>query len=323
MLVGLFSKDRPGALLLLFLLVLLLLVPTVLDPQPVITHRVMPLFRPLANLAAHSAWLSAGSALVFILIGALLLDHFANEHLLLDRRGHLPALLFPLLLALGPDGLRLGPALAGMPLVVWALERLFSTAGKQDALGRLFESGFLLGLAAIVYLPYVFLVVVCWSATSVLRPLQWREYVVPLLGAVLPALVLHGLGVITSWPSVPMITTVVRSAETTTPLVGSMRVFVLVVLVLFALPTLAAFARSYQGSIVRGKDLKASFLAFAAASIVIGSFEMWLNGSLPPVLAAAPLAVLFSYPLLGKRRPWIGELGVLLLLGVGLWVQWG
>jgi len=41
------------------------------------------------------------------------------------------------------------------------------------------------------------------------------------------------------------------------------------------------------------------------------------------VLLAMPLAMLFTFTLLGKKRAWAGEVAVFALLVLALWMQYG
>jgi hypothetical protein len=281
----------------------------------------MPLMRAILAMTARSAWSAPLLSLVFALVVALLVDGMVNANELLDRRSHLPAMLLPLLLCVGPTGGHPGPALIGMPFVLLAVHRVFGMAGRSDVLPRLFDAGLLLGLAGLCYLPFLFLMVVLWATVSVTRSFQWREFVIPTLGTALIMAMGSGVVSLMEVPYSPF-HTVPR------PEVIGMHahpVFLALLLLLasmFFIAGLFAFSRSYKANNMRGKDLRSSFLALLLAIVVICALEQFVNGRIPSVLPATPLAILFSYPLLRPQRPWLGELAVLALLALAIWSQW-
>lgn len=301
------------------LLGLLILVPAVwsgglVRGQAVPGGPYMPGYMPFAEAFARWPWtIPLTGALITLLLGVQL-DRLANDRELFERHHHLPALLFPVLLAIGPLRMAPDPALLGMPAVLQALRIAWGTQGRTRALGPLFDAGCLVGVAAVLYFPYVFLVVVLWASAAVMRPYAWRDYVVPLLGTVLVLMLAWGVVLLTeaaAWA--PMGTLALRSPDP--PTVHWLRdraaPALAGVLFLVAVPVLA---RVYQRSIMREKNARASFLAFAFACLLLLGFAAVLGHPLPAVLVACPLAVVLSYPLQAARRPWLAELAMAALL---------
>ena len=90
-------------------------------------------------------------------------------------------------------------------------------------------------------------------------------------------------------------------------------------LFLVAVPVLAGV---YQRSVMREKNARASFLAFAFACLLLLGFAAVLGHALPAVLVACPLAVVLSYPLQVTRRLWLAELAVYALLVAAVAGPW-
>jgi hypothetical protein len=322
MLLTFFRQDRPQAYAVLVLILAALLFPGVTQaPEPDAAH-AMPLARPLLPLLSGPSLSAKLLMFALVLVNALLLDHMANQHELLGRRSHLPALMFTLTLPLGPTGTAPSMALLGTPFVLMALHRVLATAGRSRVLGVLFDAGLLVGLAGVVHLPLLFMVVMIWTSVSVMRPFQWREYVVPLLAALLPLLLLVAageLGVI--GPVRPFAT--LRHAQPEGPWEEPVRRTLIVLLFLFLLLAgVLSFVANYRSSVVRAKDLRSAFLSFVLCLMVPMGLERLLNGAVPSVFLAVPGAMVFSYPLVGRRRTWLGETALLSLLALALWAQW-
>jgi len=326
MLVRLFRQNQPAVLFLLALVVPLVWPASALDAGmgAVRLREGMPLYRLLAPVWVGS-WVLQWCVGVLLTAGtALLLDRISNEAELFDRRNHLPALLFPLVMALGPSGLWPDPAFFGLPWVLWSFSRCWSAQGRSSALGQLFDAGLLMGIAALWYMPYLFLVVVLWASVSVMRPFAWRDHVLPLIGMAVPLFLCWGvMQVVGSEGWHPLDTARdagLQLGAGKVPLLH--RVLQGLVLVPLSLSALTAFASLYQRSIMREKNVRSSFLAASLGMAVLIGFEWLLNGTFPGVLMAMPVSVLYTHALLRMRRVWLAEVAVALLLGLALWARW-
>lgn len=323
MLTGAFRRDQPAVLLGLLVIVAILWLPGSIGAATHAPAPLMPLMEPIAWMVRRIPWADAvlGSALTLGI--AIQLARLAQDAELLDRRNNLPALLFPLLLGLSPLGLHLDPALAGMPFLLWGLRRAWVHQPRSRVPGALFDAGLLIGLASLFHLPYVFMLVVLSASSAVMRPFQWRDHVIPAAGAAVSFYLCWGVWHVAgarSWHGFDTIATPPSAAWTWVPRGYSAA---LAGVGLAALPfTIAAFARSYRRSVIHGKNMRAVFLAFTTASGLLAGFAALLHGTAPPVLHAAPLAVLFAYPLLAPRVGWLAELAVWGIAALALWAQW-
>lgn len=325
MLVSLFRSNRPGVLLLVPVVVALLWPGMVLVEPAARTAMVgMPLHEWLRPLWTTGTWPMFGCSLLIVGGLAIQLDHLGNENGLFRRRQHLAALCLPLLMALLPQGLVPDPALVGMPFVLWAMHRVWSSQGRHSALAAHFDAGMLIGLAALVHMPYAFLLSVVWASTSVMRPLQWREYVLPLLGAALVLLIAYGAIQVldpSCWNVATSLIPVVPPIRPA-PIHWVHGVLVVAIAGLLALASLITFARGYAQGVVREKNTRSAFLGLAFALGIVALFDRYAMGYVPPVLMAAPAAVLLAWPLQEARRLFWPEAAVLALLVLALWARW-
>lgn len=328
MLVRIFRQNQPAPLFLLPLLV------AVLWPGGGSWHNAatapigpgMPLFMVLHGALGQAGWLPAVAGMLLVLGLAVQVNHVANESELFERRNYLPALLLPLFLALFHFGLALDPAMAGMPFVLLALRKLWSSQGRPNVLGPLFDAGLLIGLAALCHLPYAFMVVVVHASISVMRPFHWREHVVPLLGL--------GIMLFLGWAIVHLVAPGTwdpqgsMAAPSTGPEPSMMgrhwlyRITLMVLSVAFAIAGIVVFTAGYARGIIREKNTRTSFVAFTLVCAIIGAFDRLVEGHVPAILAAAPLSIFLAWPLVNARRNALAEIGVLLLFGLGLWARW-
>ncbi|MBV6404019.1 MAG: hypothetical protein IT228_04245 [Flavobacteriales bacterium] len=310
------------------LLGLLLLAPAVwsgpfVQGVPLPQGPYMPAYRPLAQAFALWPWAAPLAGALVTAALALQLDRLANDRELFERHHHLPALLLPLLLATGPLRMAPDPAMLGMPAVLHALRLVWGTQGRHQVLGALFDAGCLVGVAALLYFPYVFLVVVLWASVAVMRPYAWRDYAVPLLGMVLVLVMAWGVVALTVGPGAwaPLSTLSLRTADPapTHWLRDRLAPSTVVVLWALAVPSMAGV---YRRSIMREKNVRASFLAFAFTCLLLLGFAALLGHPPSAVLVACPLAVVLSYPLQAARHLWPAELAVAVLLVAAVAGPW-
>jgi len=324
MFVQAFRSNRPAILLALLALVPALTLPG-LWRMETLPGPAMPFYSMVVQACDGLGWLPGILALLVCAVCSVQLAVLANNAELLGPRTHLPALLFPILLGVLRPGLVLEPALMGMPLVLAAMGRIWSIASGTKVLAALFDAGFLLGLASLFHLPFAFLLVVAWASVSVIRPFHWREYVLPLMGVVLPlylAWVANSLLEPGAWQPMLTVLSGLPSTARSLHVPATLHWTIRTVLILMVLVSLLSYASLYQRSIMREKNLQASFMAFFFASAVLIALSTFMEGSYPAVMLAAPLAVFASHSIRGKRRAWLSEFAVLVLLASALWVQW-
>ncbi len=325
MLAGLFRSNQPAILFAIPVIVVALFASALGEAyQP--TGNVMPLYGILERLVMTAPWVSGMVGMMLIMLLSIQLTGLAGDAEIMERRGHLPSLLFPILLAAFNNGPILDPALAGMPFVIVALRNCWSINNTGPALRALFDAGLLLGIAALFHLPYAFLVVVLWASASVIRPFKWREYVVPVLAFALAfyltGTVLHVIGA-TPWRPLLTIVQFASMEPPAPPTQAAQRVLLYLVIGAMLVVSLWSYAGSYQRGVMRQKNLRSSFMAFQAALLVIVVLLRIIDRSSPPVLLAAPLAVFLAQAVQGSRRQWLSESAIVALLVLGAWMQWG
>ena len=328
-----FRQDRPVAFLPVPLLVLLLWPGSGTSPGdpllgasgfPAQMVTGMPLYAPVRWLLELSPWVAAILSAVLVVGLAHGINRMANDAELYERRNYLPVVLLPLLLVLMPFGLVPDPAFMGIWAVAWALGRTWSAMGRQHILAALFDAGLLLGIAALFYLPYTFLVVVVWATLAVTRPFKLREYMLPAVG--MAAMLFLGWGVVhfTAPETWRPVASMHFPAGTPLPAAAHWmyQVVLSVLLGVLALSVLVAFAYVYGHSVMREKNLRASFLAFAFAMGLLALFAWWLDRRIPPVLLAVPGALLLAFPLLRAKRVAWADAALWSLLLLACWARW-
>ena len=149
---------------------------------------------PLA--AATAALLEAGlhrSGLLYELMAlALLLTQALRLHTVLNRvgahpeRGYVAALTYLLVGSLSTDLDTLSPLLLGHTFIVFALSALLPTSREGYDNRRLFRAGFLIGVAALCYLPLALFMAVGLFAVIIFAASSFRSALLLLCGFLFP-----------------------------------------------------------------------------------------------------------------------------------------
>jgi hypothetical protein len=121
----------------------------------------------------------AGS-LVFI--QAILFNRVVNEYNLFGKPSFLPALMYVTGCSLFVHFLVLSPTLICNFLVIWMLEKFLSIHRKESAMATMFDVGMMIGVGALIYLPFVTMMVLLWIALIIFRPFNWREWIAGIIG---------------------------------------------------------------------------------------------------------------------------------------------
>jgi hypothetical protein len=179
-------QNTPPAIVLIVAVGVLLWAPALFLPAETMRGVQMPLFGFAAGFVAGFPMLSKLAALLLLLGEAFLLNYIVQQHQLLTKKSWLPALLTVVLGSATGDLLQLSaPLLALLPLLL-ALHILAGTYRMDTAFSQVFNSGVLISLAALIYLPSLVFILFAIAALALIRPFIWREWIILLFGFLLP-----------------------------------------------------------------------------------------------------------------------------------------
>jgi hypothetical protein len=127
-------------------------------------------------------------ALVFLLVTsqALHLNFVLNKHEVFFKQSWLPSLIYLLIVSIIPQFIWFSPLLFVNSVLIFALDKIFGLYKNSGALALAFDSAFLLSMSALFYLPAIVFVFVYIISILILRPFSWRDWLVGIMGFVLP-----------------------------------------------------------------------------------------------------------------------------------------
>jgi hypothetical protein len=158
-------------------------------PQPVpmsFEASPMPLYQIFSRLLGGQEFLSKATALVLLVINAMLLSRLNMKFILLKSRTYLPSFIFLLVVSSYLPLQRLNPAVFASILMLIAIEAIFGTFKKEGLAYEYFHASFLISTGSLFYARAAYLMIIIWIGLSLLRNIRWREWAFTIIGFLLP-----------------------------------------------------------------------------------------------------------------------------------------
>jgi hypothetical protein len=132
------------------------------------------------------------AAIVFVLVTsqALHLNYTLNKHEIFFKQSWLPALFYLIFSTQFVDFLQFSPMLLINSIFIFVLDKIFSFYKNQKAMGATFDAALLIALIAMLYAPAIFFVLLFFIGVAILKPINWRDLSIGLIGLLVPFLLL-------------------------------------------------------------------------------------------------------------------------------------
>lgn len=156
------------------------------------------LFQPINKLLQPCVTLQSILALTVIIILAYMIQHTNNHYNFIRYRSYIPALIFIIIVSGFTDMHCLHPVYFSSIFFIIAVYRLFDIHEKIKPYSASFDTGFLLGVAALFYLNAIMLFPAFILGLTILSfEKRWREYILIITGMLLPVIFAISYGILT------------------------------------------------------------------------------------------------------------------------------
>ncbi|MBW3130412.1 hypothetical protein [Hymenobacter profundi] len=282
------------------------------------------LYGLLEALGSRPLWLYRALALALLVVQAVRLNRILNRADVHPERGYVAALTYLLVASVTSDLDILSPLLVGHTLVVYALSALLPTSREGYDNRRLFQAGFLLGLAALFYLPLALFLVLALFAVIIFAANSFRSFLLLLCGFFFPYVVVgtvllyvDALPAFSQFHLHPTLTGLTAGAD------GMPRLVQLRLLILPGVLLVVALLRTFATSLglvfqVKFLQLMLVWLVVTIAIIIVGDGRA--PGTL--VLALPPLTYFGLFLWQRAQRPWLLELLLVVLIGTVVGIRY-
>ncbi len=147
----------------------------------------MLLYQPIHALLGQSAFANNFVALIFVVLLAFIIIQLNTNYAFIRIRTFLPANIFVLIVSGLLAMHTLHPVYFGLLFLLLSVNRIFQSSERSKVFSNAFDAGFLLGIGSLFYFNLIFYFPIIWVGFSIIRKrTEWRNYVLPVLGILLP-----------------------------------------------------------------------------------------------------------------------------------------
>jgi hypothetical protein len=136
--------------------------------------------------------------LIIILLGAFFVNFLSIEQEITSKTNYLPAFFYILFSFSSNTKSAIEPILAANLFILPCLYFLMNSYRQDNALPEFFKAGLFMGLASFFCIHYIVVFPLCFVALIILRPFNWREFSVLLLGLTAPLYIYVSIGYLTT-----------------------------------------------------------------------------------------------------------------------------
>ena len=189
--IGVFKQKNSINALLLFFYALVLKFSMFLHPVLPVLHKEDNYFYRFILNGLDSIFHHAGifySIITFLLLftQATLLNSICNYHRILPKPNYLPGMAYILVTSLLQDWNHFSAPLLVNSIMIWCWYRMIALYSSQIPITAIYNIGFFIGVATLLYMPAIAFLVLVFFALIVMRPFRVQEWFVGLLGFTSP-----------------------------------------------------------------------------------------------------------------------------------------
>jgi hypothetical protein len=192
MLINFFKSSYPTQYLLLLLVSGILWLPSFLYPPEIVTGEITaaPAYDLIIRLLSAYPLLLIITGYLLLITGGFLLNVVMISHDLVSKNSLLPALVYVIFMSIHTESLTLTQSLLSAIFIILALNELFKLYELTDALKSVLTIGLLLSSASLFNFSCILLFPFIFASLLIVRIGTWRDWVVPIIGFLIPYLYL-------------------------------------------------------------------------------------------------------------------------------------
>lgn len=191
MLIRHFTRTQSLTPVLLFLTIAVLWAEVFLEPETLFfspSDNPAIFYAILQPLLANHPMISWITAICFLFIQAVLINHIVTNHGIFDRYSAYTSLMYVLLMSSSRELLYLHPALFSNFFLLLAIKQIFDAFDKDEAMLEVFNAGMLIAIAGLFYYPTLFLFLLLIICLLIFYLIGVRSLLAASLGFSLPFL---------------------------------------------------------------------------------------------------------------------------------------
>ena len=274
------------------------------------------LFGSLKNLFINYQMLSIALGTILCFVQALLINGIVNENKILAKKNYLPGAMFIIFASFFKEFLLLTPASVALLFLIICTARMFALLKKEKSYGDVFDLGFLVAVAMLFYFPSVLFVLFAYIGLATMRPFNYREWTIVLLGFISPVILVFTFYFWNDKAGV-LLAQIANAHQGGNWLVGitlNMADKILVGgITLCTIACLALLPASLYSSLIQVRKFANTLVLFVVLVFVAITLQQHISLS-HLVLMSLPLGIFSSMALMQIKRKWLSEVIHIILI---------
>ncbi len=127
-------------------------------------------------------------SMLLLLFQSILLNQVLENHRLMERNQLLTAAVYILIMSSSPILTNpIGILFTSLILII-QLNIVLNIYGKKEPYREVFDAGFIIGIASLLYFPIFFFIIFLWACLVLYQLFTWREWLISIIGISIPHL---------------------------------------------------------------------------------------------------------------------------------------
>lgn len=298
-----------------------------ITPQAKLSHLTVP-----DHTAPLGEWIyrlisdypgMAQPLVVIIIAGlAIALNALLIRHDISPRQSLLPAITALTLMLFTPDAYHLIVTLACLLLLLFSLHNIMGLYGEQHPYSKVLNATFAISVASMISPPVILFIFFVWFGFFTFRVNSWREWVISMMGIILPYFY---LALLYLWNNnlvyaIRLYQKIINNFSFVIERPGPLEFIILGLFVVWIIISLSRFIADAGEKVIsiRKKMWIISHFAFAGFVAVLLS-----GGTMMAMLPLIffPASAIIAYAILNSRRAWIHDLLFILTLASAILIR--
>ncbi len=133
-------------------------------------------------------------------IGAVLISFYTIRQEVVEKTNYIPSFLYVFFSAITLNNSLLHPSLISNVFILLSLINITDTYREEHVLSKIFNAAFFISLAMFFYINYAFFIIFLFIVLLILRPFNWREWLVGAAGLIAPVFIYFMIGYLINIP---------------------------------------------------------------------------------------------------------------------------
>jgi hypothetical protein len=316
MFISIFKNNQTVSIILLSVIMIILWIPAFQEASSIPYNNTMPLYEFYVRGANNLPYIHNVVAVIMIVSEAILLNYILNKFEIMAKKTALPAIFYCLLMSCCKPLTHFYPLLFSNFFILLALLKIGLSYRVEEAFSSIFDASFFIATASLFYFPSIIIYPLIWVTLIVIRPFIWREWIISMIGLVLPYLFVVVYYFWTDKVNFLLYDKIFFPSSDSLLTLSSQRnsfIAVSTLLLLFIVLSISTLLRGWPVNTILSRNfLVVLFWLFGLAILSYTMAPVFRINYL--AIAAIPLAVFVANYFLMTKSKWISEIVFILFL---------